>query len=437
MRYVLIFVCTLTMMPLVGCSESGGGAGGKGGSGGSQGDDYFGDRCPGCRCEGGYVGGVEQYTTTLECFCCRIGCEPAKFPEWCEEHRITEYDCGVRKSREQTSFESATSYHIDTTTDEVVYAWHIHGDGVCGGEADASISAGDPKAVDACEITFERTCRETCCGDGVGPFACTEEGIREAIAAGGGPHRFDCGGPTTISTPGPLPVGGGDVILDGEGNLIVEPGVEGGFRVLEGIKAEFRGFTVSGRGARYPAGTWGFSNWGGTLILVDTVVSEHVRIGGILSSEGRVVLLNSTVSGNSGSAVIAKELTLTNSTLSGSETAIECKGTCTAANTLIRGVCTSPITSDGYNIESPGDTCGFDQSTDQIKVLDPMLGPLEHNGGPTQTHALLPGSVAIDQIPEADCVDADGQPLTTDQRGEPRPETGGTMCDVGAFEVQP
>jgi hypothetical protein len=27
--------------------------------------------------------------------------------------------------------------------------------------------------------------------------------------------------------------------------------------------------------------------------------------------------------------------------------------------------------------------------------------------------------------------------LTTDQRGEPRPETGGTMCDVGAFEVQP
>jgi hypothetical protein len=53
------------------------------------------------------------------------------------------------------------------------------------------------------------------------------------------------------------------------------------------------------------------------------------------------------------------------------------------------------------------------------------------------THALLPGSVAIDQVPEADCVDADGAPLTTDQRGEPRPETGGTMCDLGAFEVQP
>jgi len=38
-----------------------------------------------------------------------------------------------------------------------------------------------------------------------------------------------------------------------------------------------------------------------------------------------------------------------------------------------------------------------------------------------------PGSVAIDVIPEADC------DVATDQRGEPR----GSMCDVGAFEVQP
>jgi hypothetical protein len=68
-------------------------------------------------------------------------------------------------------------------------------------------------------------------------------------------------------------------------------------------------------------------------------------------------------------------------------------------------------------------------------VPDPMLGPLQDNGGPTMTHALLPGSVAIDRIPPSLCVDADGQPLTEDQRGEPRP--GRTMCDVGAFEVQP
>jgi hypothetical protein len=60
-----------------------------------------------------------------------------------------------------------------------------------------------------------------------------------------------------------------------------------------------------------------------------------------------------------------------------------------------------------------------------------MLGPLQNNGGPTETHALLSGSDAINQIPEAACE------LGEDQRGEPRPETGGTMCDVGAYEVQP
>ena len=93
--------------------------------------------------------------------------------------------------------------------------------------------------------------------------------------------------------------------------------------------------------------------------------------------------------------------------------------------------------SGGNNIESPGNTCGFDQATDQVNVKAEQLnlGPLQDNGGPTQTHALGAGSVAIDPIPEAECVDADGEPLTTDQRGEPRP--GGTMCDVGAFEVQP
>ena len=63
------------------------------------------------------------------------------------------------------------------------------------------------------------------------------------------------------------------------------------------------------------------------------------------------------------------------------------------------------------------------------------LGPLQDNGGLTETYALGGGSVAITVIPEADRLDAEGEPLATDQRGEPRP--GGTTCDVGAFELQP
>jgi len=63
--------------------------------------------------------------------------------------------------------------------------------------------------------------------------------------------------------------------------------------------------------------------------------------------------------------------------------------------------------------------------------INPLLGPLQDNGGPTMTHALGAGSVAIDHIPAVDCG------VTTDQRGEPRPETGGDACDVGSFERQP
>jgi hypothetical protein len=164
-----------------------------------------------------------------------------------------------------------------------------------------------------------------------------------------------------------------------------------------------------------------------------------------------MTLTNSTVSGNErvgrdhlgGGILNEGTMTITNSTVSGNEAdsgdGIYNRGTLTLTNTLVNNDCAGITASGGGNIESPGDTCGFDQPTDQVNVNpdDLNLGPLADNGGPTMTHALGAGSVAIDVIPEADCVDADDQPLTTDQRGEPRPETGGTMCDVGAFELQP
>lgn len=67
--------------------------------------------------------------------------------------------------------------------------------------------------------------------------------------------------------------------------------------------------------------------------------------------------------------------------------------------------------------------------------LDPpdSLGPLQNNGGPTSTHALLAGSNAIDGGDPASpgCVNQSG-PILTDQRGFPR--TSGAVCDIGAFE---
>jgi hypothetical protein len=65
-------------------------------------------------------------------------------------------------------------------------------------------------------------------------------------------------------------------------------------------------------------------------------------------------------------------------------------------------------------------------------VAGNSIGALQDNGGPTLTHALLPGSEAIDAPNIQICIDENGFPLTTDQRGAAR--TTGLRCDVGAFE---
>jgi hypothetical protein len=57
--------------------------------------------------------------------------------------------------------------------------------------------------------------------------------------------------------------------------------------------------------------------------------------------------------------------------------------------------------------------------------IDPKLGAIADNGGPTRTHELLLGSPAIDAASTPDC-------LPTDQRGVARPQ--GSACDMGSFE---
>jgi hypothetical protein len=330
-------------------------------------------------------------------------------------------------------------------------------DGTCGSTPVADDTAcGDGAA----------TCQEGSCA---GTFACTEQGIRDAIAVRGGPHTFDCDGPTTVVTEAEIVIDN-DVILDGEGNLTVDGDDDHRvFSVAEGVTAELRGLTVT-RG--HDAGG-GIGN-GGTLTLTNSTVSGNRSSsskspeGGGIINDGTLTLTNSTVSGNSagigGGILNFGTLTLTNSTVSGNgdsdETyggifnegtltltnstvsgnlgrAIFNEGTLTLTNSVVEGDCGGggDFVSDGYNVESPGDTCGFDQEGDQIDVTEGELnlGPLQDNGGPTMTHTLLSGSVAIDQIPVVDCVDAEGEPLTTDQRGFPRD----SMCDVGAFERQP
>lgn len=86
--------------------------------------------------------------------------------------------------------------------------------------------------------------------------------------------------------------------------------------------------------------------------------------------------------------------------------------------------CSGALTSHGGNIEDAGQ-CGFTSASDR-GMTDPRLGPLQDNGGATDTRALLAGSQAID-LAEACAVDVD-------QRGTTRPQ--GPACDAGAFELE-
>ena len=189
----------------------------------------------------------------------------------------------------------------------------------------------------------------------------------------------------------------------------------------------------------------GIFNTGTLTLMRSTVWSNGALVLGGIWNElgGTFTATNSTISGNGAQFLVGSifndgTLTLTNSTVSGNgedlASDILNTGLLTVTNSLVDGDCNGVITSNGYNIESPGDTCGFDTNKgDQVSVTEQQLklGELADNGGPTMTHALLPGSVAIDVVPANACQ------VDTDQRGEPRPTMGGTMCDVGAFEVQP
>ncbi len=94
------------------------------------------------------------------------------------------------------------------------------------------------------------------------------------------------------------------------------------------------------------------------------------------------------------------------------------------ANPTTNGNCWNSVTDGGHNISSDG-SCKFTAAGSRNN-LNPRLGPLASNGGPTKTMALLTNSPAIDS--------ADGSICTSiDQRGIGRPQ--GAGCDIGAFEA--
>lgn len=88
------------------------------------------------------------------------------------------------------------------------------------------------------------------------------------------------------------------------------------------------------------------------------------------------------------------------------------------------------VNSLDYNlIENITDATITGTTTNNITGTDPLLESLANNGGPTMTHALLPGSPALDQVPQAEFTD------WQDQRQAPRNQDGSPDGDIGAYEL--
>jgi predicted outer membrane repeat protein len=202
---------------------------------------------------------------------------------------------------------------------------------------------------------------------------------------------------------------------------------------------------------------------GGLLTIVHSTFSGNVarkQQGGAIANYGTLIITNSTFGGNSsgsggrGGGILngglfqsVGTLFINNSTLSGNTAGdgggggiFNVKGSTVALQNSILanntgGNCHGTLNSRGYNLSSDN-SCSFDGAGD-LNNIDPELGPLQNNGGPTDTLALFPGSPAIDAGNPGGCTDGQGHLLKTDQRGMPRPDKeDASGCDIGAYERQ-
>jgi hypothetical protein len=163
--------------------------------------------------------------------------------------------------------------------------------------------------------------------------------------------------------------------------------------------------------------------------LTNTTVTNNGEItpgglGGGIFSNGTLALRNDTISQNVASAYAGDGGNLYNA---GSAASVTAKNAI-IAEALTSGNCGGTLpTSLGNDLgfESTGDTYPCFTPGNGNVFADPMLGPLQDNGGPTQTEAIGPGSAALD---------AGSGCEATDQRGLFRGGTAGP-CDIGAFEL--
>lgn len=253
---------------------------------------------------------------------------------------------------------------------------------------------------------------------------------------------------------------GGGIMNDGEfGDSAVLTVIDS--TIAQNMAGAFNALTDGGGGI--------YNKGGGTLTLERSTVSDNSApiLGGGIFNDGTggstITIINSTISGNhSGSngggifntnsgTVNLQSVTVANNEagVAGSSVGIgggvrNNSGTVNFRNTILGDNidhpsspgtdapdCSGTLVSQGYNLVENTAGCTFTINNDKTGI-DPQLGPLADNGGPTQTQALLPGSPAIDMANPAPPGSGGDACEKIDQRYVHRPQ--GPICDIGAFE---
>jgi hypothetical protein len=220
----------------------------------------------------------------------------------------------------------------------------------------------------------------------------------------------------------------------------------GGSGILNWGQMALSGSTISGNSTPFEGG-------GLDVVYGDVTAVNCTFSGNVAGTSGGGISLISTDQFRATASIELTSVTVTANVAAGvtsvfrgggglqAPETLQDEARATLRNTLIAGNSTASIGPDvngvvgslGYNLIGEGDGSGGWASTDHVgdssAPLDPLLGPLQDNGGPTPTHALLAGSPAINR----------GDPRllgSVDQRGTERFHAGiNPPVDVGAFDA--
>lgn len=198
-------------------------------------------------------------------------------------------------------------------------------------------------------------------------------------------------------------------------NISLSPSTKGGGGIYSRMNLRLDQVTISGNMANF-AGGGVFVDSSGVLVMRNATI-----IGNVADADNNDTSSGGGIHLNGSSYNIANSVIANNHAYGGVPSDLnDCRHT---SGTLV----------SSYNHVRIFDNCLFEGPGD-TNIQDPLVAPLASNGGPTQTHAILVGSLLRNTGDPAGCRDHNGVPLLYDQRGPGFLRTIGGNCDKGAYE---